>query len=413
MNNMTFKFTLGAALVSTILGTAVASNLNGAQVKVLSAGNDLRQTIESQAKSSNQWFSYTVEMEAGNGSPCCYTNYRQKERFCSLDDSHSSWGSSHEDIDSETINVYFQWQDGKPEKLFFAGSDCPVEANNQSVISLSNVSQQSSVELLSSTVSQHHKKGKGRVLAAIAMHDGQYAQQALEQFSNHEHKKVRHNAIFWLGEARDKAGFDVLKEIVDDTSRPMKDRTKAIFAISENSYEGASKKLLQLATTTGNDKIQSKALFWLANSNNEQTENVIAQVLDSDASTKVKEKAVFALTQVKTEKAWEMLADLARNATQTNVQKKAIFWLSQESKGNDRDATPVLMEILNGPAPYSIKKKVVFALSQLPDEQGTQALLDVIKSDQSKAIKKKALFWLGQSNDPKAMEAIENILAAR
>lgn len=392
------KCILGATVLSSLLSTAALAN-------------DVTDAVKANAKSADQWFTYTVDMAPGNGNPCCFTNYKSDVRVCSLDKRNNSWGNNHDDGDSQTLSLFFQWHDGQVDNLFITGDNCPVQSNGKTVTELSNISEKSSIEFLSDAIEA--RRGKhSRYVAAIALHQGQYAQQKLEQFTNSDIKKLRHKAIFWLGEARGKPGFDVLSEIVDDDRRPVKDRTKAIFGISQSKAEGAQDKLMRLAQANDNVKVQSKALFWLADTNHPKAAHVIEQVIDSDARIKVKEKAVFALTQLDGNQGWPTLVNLAKNARQPDVQEKAIFWLSQESKGDGKDATPILMEILQSSAPYSIKKKVVFALSQLPDEQATQALLDVIGSDQSKAIKKKALFWLGQSNDPRAMEAIENILAA-
>ena len=52
----------------------------------------------------------------------------------------------------------------------------------------------------------------------------------------------------------------------------------------------------------------------------------------------------------------------------------------------------------------------MFALSQLPDEEGTQALIDVIKTTKDRDLKREALFWLGQSDDPRALDVIAQLL---
>jgi hypothetical protein len=402
---------LTALALSAALSTATAASIT--------AGTSLSTTIKSQTQSADQWFKYQVAMEPGNGMPCCFADINgrgnDRTRGCSLEDNHSSWGNGNLDADSTTLDIYFKWDDGKPAKLFFAGSECPVDAAGYSVIDVKGVSQRSSLEFLSEALEansgQSDKSDKSRLIGAIAMHEGDYAQQKMEQLSNNANEGTRHKAIFWLGQARGKAGFEALVDIVDDKSKEMDDRTKAIFGLNESSFEQAPNKLLQLAKSSGEAQIQNKAIFWLAQSNNPQIITVIKDVLASSASTQVKEKAVFSLSQLSSIEGWDMLVDLARTGEQRQIREKAIFWLSQGSKRGKRDAAPILLEILDGANPRSIKEKAVFALSQLPSEQATSALVNVMKSSQSKAIKKKALFWLGQSNDPRAMEVIEQILA--
>jgi HEAT repeat protein len=57
-----------------------------------------------------------------------------------------------------------------------------------------------------------------------------------------------------------------------------------------------------------------------------------------------------------------------------------------------------------------VKKKAVFALSQLPQDEGIPQLMHVADSNSNPAIRKEAIFWLGQSKDPRALEYLEAIL---
>ena len=57
-----------------------------------------------------------------------------------------------------------------------------------------------------------------------------------------------------------------------------------------------------------------------------------------------------------------------------------------------------------------IKKKAVFALSQLPKDQGVPMLIQVAKTNRNPAVRKQAMFWLGQSNDPRALDFFEQVL---
>jgi HEAT repeat protein len=52
----------------------------------------------------------------------------------------------------------------------------------------------------------------------------------------------------------------------------------------------------------------------------------------------------------------------------------------------------------------------VFALSQLPGDQGVPLLINVAKNNPDPAVRKKAFFWLGQSKDPRAVEFFAQVL---
>jgi HEAT repeat protein len=57
-----------------------------------------------------------------------------------------------------------------------------------------------------------------------------------------------------------------------------------------------------------------------------------------------------------------------------------------------------------------VKKKAVFALSQLPRDQGVPLLIQQARTNKNAAVRKQAMFWLGQSKDPRALKFFEEIL---
>ena len=57
-----------------------------------------------------------------------------------------------------------------------------------------------------------------------------------------------------------------------------------------------------------------------------------------------------------------------------------------------------------------VKKKAVFALSQLPDHEGVPKLIEVARNNRNPVVRKQAVFWLGQSDDPRALDFITSVL---
>jgi HEAT repeat protein len=52
----------------------------------------------------------------------------------------------------------------------------------------------------------------------------------------------------------------------------------------------------------------------------------------------------------------------------------------------------------------------VFALSQLPKNEGVPKLMEVARTNKNPEVRRQAMFWLGQSRDPRAIEFFEQIL---
>ena len=57
-----------------------------------------------------------------------------------------------------------------------------------------------------------------------------------------------------------------------------------------------------------------------------------------------------------------------------------------------------------------VKKKAVFALSQMPKDEGVPKLIDVARSNRNLEVRRQAMFWLGQSGDPRALKFFEEVL---
>jgi len=52
-----------------------------------------------------------------------------------------------------------------------------------------------------------------------------------------------------------------------------------------------------------------------------------------------------------------------------------------------------------------VKKKAVFALSQMHDADAVPRLINVAKTNKNAVVRKQAIFWLGQMNDPRALDS--------
>lgn len=57
-----------------------------------------------------------------------------------------------------------------------------------------------------------------------------------------------------------------------------------------------------------------------------------------------------------------------------------------------------------------VKRKAVFALSELPPDQGVPLLIDLARTHKSPALREQAFFWLGPSGDPRALEFLAAVL---
>jgi len=103
----------------------------------------------------------------------------------------------------------------------------------------------------------------------------------------------------------------------------------------------------------------------------------------------------------------DTLMRVAKSDGSPSVRGEAIFWLAQ--KAGKKAASAITDAIANDPE-TKVKERAVFALSQLPKDDGVPKLIEVARTNRNPSVRKQAIFWLGQSRDPRALEFFTEIL---
>lgn len=125
-----------------------------------------------------------------------------------------------------------------------------------------------------------------------------------------------------------------------------------------------------------------------------------------DNSRRLANNAVMAIALHRDSQAADRLLTLARNGRSSEIRGTALFWVAQ--RAGDK-AVGTITQALEDPE-TEVRKKAVFALSQLPKDEGVPRLIDVARTHHDAAVRKQAMFWLGQSRDPRALAFFEQIL---
>ena len=87
-----------------------------------------------------------------------------------------------------------------------------------------------------------------------------------------------------------------------------------------------------------------------------------------------------------------------------------MFWLAQKA---GKEAMSVISGAIDNDPDTEVKKKAVFALSQLPKDEGVPKLMEIARNNRNPAVRKQAMFWLGESKDPRAVKFFEEILSRK
>ncbi len=106
----------------------------------------------------------------------------------------------------------------------------------------------------------------------------------------------------------------------------------------------------------------------------------------------------------------EALAGLAQKHATGRVRGDALFWLAQRA---GEKAVGTITEAIDQDPDTEVKKRAVFALSQLPKGESVRLLIQVARTNRNPVVRKQAFFWLGQSREPAALDFLEEILGTR
>jgi HEAT repeat protein len=243
----------------------------------------------------------------------------------------------------EQVQIMLRIQDNHVAKIRPISGDCQLDADGVPLRWIRDVRPADSVAFLSSFVTSDSDHVRDGAVAAIALHANPAADEALERFAAAgQPESLREKAVFWMGAARGRRGYDNLRHIVtEDASDHIRD--KAIFALSICKEPQAVDTMIAVAHNDTSAHVRGQALFWLAQKAGKKAVGAISGAIDNDPDTEVKKKAVFALQQLPNGEGVPMLIQVARANRNREVRKQAMFWLGQS---NDPRALAFFEEVL-------------------------------------------------------------------
>jgi len=289
------------------------------------------------------WVGYSQPMIPGDRQMCCWND---NERACFLDPhtgSQASSASPNQTVKLEGsthVVILYRIENHQVEKVRSFTPECTLDAGGLQFIWLTGATPAESVRYLLSFAQSQRSSGP---VFAIALHADPVADQALEQLADPaESDQLRRQAIFWLGNARGKRGFEL-----------------------------------------------------------------VSRILREDPNDKIREHAIFALTLSKEPEAMSAVVRSAHDDKSPHVRGQALFWLAQ--KAAQKTAQAAISDSIANDPETEVKKRAVFALTQMPAGGGVPLLIQVARSNQNLAVRKQAMFWLGQGKDPRALPYIEEV----
>jgi hypothetical protein len=211
--------------------------------------------------------------------------------------------------------------------------------------------------------------------------------------------------VIWLTNVVPEQSVRYLESLV--TASKLDDA--AISAIALHQDPAADRALDALASPSRPESIRRKAVFWMGVARGARGFDRLKQILAADPSDKVREHAMFAISQSKDAGAIPFIIRIAHEDRSPHVRGQALFWLAQSAQ--KKIAAEAIAGAIENDPETDVKRKAVFALSQLPNGEGVTKLIEVARTNRNREVRKQALFWLGQSNDSRALQFLEEVLA--
>jgi HEAT repeat protein len=369
---MKMRIRLGAVLgLLTALAASAAAQeprFSNAKLQPRSAAAGLEREFRAivAAQETPAWMGYSVPV-LGEHQMCCWNSvdsYRNSGGCCGgcrLEGSNEvTYNNSDESRGVKlegpyNMMVLFRVSGKSVEKIRTFSEDCSIDAGRLTVYWLTGVKPAESVALLASYVraggpgtidSDDDKPSRRRAdaaIAAIALHADAAADAALEGFITPAQSEwLRGQTAFWLGSARGRRGYEILKRMVrDDPSDRVRD--KVVFALSVSKVPESVDTMITVAHDDRSTHVRGQALFWLAQKAGKKAVQAITAAIEDDPETDIKKKAVFALSQLPKDEGVPMLIQVAKTNKNPAVRKQAMFWLGQS---NDPRALDFFEQIL-------------------------------------------------------------------
>jgi HEAT repeats len=323
--------------------------LSNAKLQIRSAAAGLEREFRSLLAAGQEpaWVGYSVPKIPGEHHMCCSSGCCGE---CRLEggksDSSTRVPGPVRLEGGRQLLVLYRIEQGRVDKIRSFSEECELDAGGLAFHWLTGVGPEESIAWLSSFATALEKEGRrlsDSAVTAIAFHNGPAADRTLEQFmAAGQPESLRERAAFWLGNARGRRGYEILRQALDrDPSDRV--REKIVFALSQSKEPEALTSVIETARNDKSSRVRGQALFWLGQRAGKRAAEAITEAIEMDPETEVKKKAVFALSQLPRDEGIPMLIQVARTNRNPAVRRQAIFWLGQSK---DARALAFFEEIL-------------------------------------------------------------------
>lgn len=276
------------------------------------------------------WVTWMVPTVESAPNWCCFDGFNgaPKAGGCDLESRNHGYSSRDRDDTVSEMRIYARSVDGKLTQVRSYAPSCQVTTK----LPLQDLGAVPANESLQWLAGQLQPRGKltGDLLAAIAVHEGDAAEEKLASLAKSDPvRETRKDALFWLGQVRGESGAARIRPfLLGDPDEKV--REHAAFAYSQSSAADKGAALIGQAKADPSAKVRSQAWFWLAQTGAPETESAINAALLGEEKRSVRHQAIFALSQLPDSRNVKALIRvIEERGLAMEDRKQALFWLGQ------------------------------------------------------------------------------------
>jgi HEAT repeat protein len=214
--------------------------------------------------------------------------------------------------------------------------------------------------------------------------------------------------FIWLTGVAPAQSVALLESLVPGAERRVMNGAVSAIAMHRDGAADAALDRLSAPSTTSDEETRRQVAFWMGNARGRHGFESLQRMLRDDPSDRVREHVVFAMTQSKESGAIPAVVVAAREDKSPRVRQQALFYLAQRAERQiSEDA---IRRAIEQDPETSVKKRAVFALTQIKNGDGVPMLIEIAKGNKNPVVRKEAMHWLGQSKDARAVAFFESVL---
>jgi HEAT repeat protein len=168
----------------------------------------------------------------------------------------------------------------------------------------------------------------------------------------------------------------------------------SVAAIALHSDASADRSLRSLLATGNSTELREKAALWLGSVRGGVGLQVLQDEAKKDSPVEVREAALFGFYVSPIAGAVDEITQMAVEDSSPKVRGKALFWLA---KRGSKDSAAAIARSVNTDPDVGVMKAGIFALTQMPHNEGVPYLREAAKNHAIPEIRQEARFWLAMA----------------